>query len=122
MGLSCLFLWSNFWMCEVKDYMLNYIFVTSLYKFLGIVKKTDSPFLWKHLYQYDRILVENCRTGGCMERNIHVIKDADGNSIVMINDIRFKGKRSINWDDVKVYLKNYVGDVYQIVDTEDVPV
>ena len=54
-----------------------------------------------------------------MERNIHVIKDADGNSIVMINDIRFKGKRSINWDDVKVYLKEYVGDVYQIADTED---
>ncbi len=27
-----------------------------------------------------------------MERNIDVIKDADGNSIVMINDIRFKGK------------------------------
>ena len=28
-----------------------------------------------------------------MERNIDVIKDADGNSIVMINDIRFKGDR-----------------------------
>ena len=46
-----------------------------------------------------------------MERNIDVIKDADGNSIVMINDIRFKGKRSVNWDDVRLYLRNYVGEV-----------
>lgn len=54
-----------------------------------------------------------------MERNIDVIKDADGNSIVMINDIRFKGKRSVNWDDVRLYLRNYVGEVYQVMDTKD---
>lgn len=42
-----------------------------------------------------------------MERNIDVIKDADENSIVMINDIQFRGKRSVNWDDVKKYLKNF---------------
>ena len=44
---------------------------------------------------------------GRRSRNIDVIKDADGNNIVMINDIRFKGKRSVNWDDVKEYLRNY---------------
>lgn len=55
-----------------------------------------------------------------MERNIDVIKDADGNSIVMINDIRFKGKRSVNWDDVKEYLQSYVGEVYEIADTKDI--
>lgn len=54
-----------------------------------------------------------------MDRNVDVIKDVDGNSIVMINDIRFEGKRSVNWDDVKMYLKNYVGEVYQIMDTKD---
>ncbi|MDE6568805.1 MAG: hypothetical protein K2K70_13910 [Lachnospiraceae bacterium] len=54
-----------------------------------------------------------------MERNIDVIKDVYGNSIVVINDIQFKGKRSVNWDDVKKYLRNYVGNAYQIVDTED---
>ena len=41
-----------------------------------------------------------------MERNVTVIRDIDGNKIVMINDIRFKGKRSVNWDDVKEYLKS----------------
>lgn len=55
-----------------------------------------------------------------MERNVTVIKDADGNKIVMINDIRFKGKRAVNWDDVKAYLKEYVGEFYTIAETEDV--
>ena len=28
-----------------------------------------------------------------MERNINLVKDLDGTKIVLINDIRFKGKR-----------------------------
>lgn len=38
-----------------------------------------------------------------MERNVNIVKDVNGNNIVIINDIRFKGKRSIDWDDVKAY-------------------
>ena len=53
------------------------------------------------------------------KRNISVVKDADGNKIVVINDIRFKGKRSVNWDDVKEYLKACIGKVYSIVETCD---
>jgi hypothetical protein len=53
-------------------------------------------------------------------RSATVIKDADGNSIVMINDIRFKGKRSINWDEVKKYIEEFVGDDYTIAETSDV--
>ena len=33
--------------------------------------------------------------------NVSVIQDADGSNIVMINDIAFKGKRLMNWDDLK---------------------
>ena len=47
-------------------------------------------------------------------RNINIITDADGKKLVLINDIRFKGKRRIDWDDVKQYLKGYVGDYYEI--------
>lgn len=54
------------------------------------------------------------------KRNISVIRDIDGNHIVMINDIRFKGKRSVDWKDVRDYLKEYVGDFYQIAATGDV--
>ncbi|MCR5430648.1 MAG: hypothetical protein K6E58_05420 [Eubacterium sp.] len=53
------------------------------------------------------------------KRNISIIKDAEENKIVMINDIKFKGKRRIDWDDVKEYLKTYVGDIYKIVDSDD---
>jgi hypothetical protein len=38
----------------------------------------------------------------------------------MINDIRFKGKRSVKWKDVREYLKEYVGDFYTIAATGDV--
>ncbi|MBD5134565.1 MAG: hypothetical protein HDT39_01170 [Lachnospiraceae bacterium] len=47
-------------------------------------------------------------------RNVNIITDADGRKLVLINDIRFKGKRQIGWDDVKQYLKGYVGDYYEI--------
>ena len=43
-----------------------------------------------------------------------MIQDVDGNNIVIINDIRFKGKRSLNWDDVEEYLRSYVGDFYSM--------
>ena len=44
-----------------------------------------------------------------MERNISVVKDVNGNQIVVINDIQFKGRQNINWDEVEQYLKQYVG-------------
>lgn len=47
-------------------------------------------------------------------RNVNIIKDAEGGKLVLINDIVFKGKRNINWDEVKNYLKGYVGEFYQI--------
>ena len=37
----------------------------------------------------------------------------------MINDIRFKGKRQIDWDDVKQYLEGYVGDYYEIEESAE---
>ena len=53
-------------------------------------------------------------------RNVSVIKDADGHSIVMINDIIFKGKRNLNWDDVEQYLKDYVGEFYSIAEDGEI--
>lgn len=47
-------------------------------------------------------------------RNIEIITDKDGKKLVVINDIRFKEKRKIDWDDVARYLKGYVGDFYEI--------
>ena len=49
-------------------------------------------------------------------RNVNIITDADGKKLVLINNIRFKGKRQIDWDDVKQYLEGYVGDYYEIAE------
>ncbi len=54
-----------------------------------------------------------------MKRKVNVIEDLDGNKIVFIHDIRFKGKRSVDWKDVEAYLKQYVGEIYTIEDTRD---
>ena len=70
-------------------------------------------------------LVEICREinheseSKNIKRNVSVIQDVDGNNIVVINDIRFKGKRSVDWKDVREYLKEYVGEFYTIASTGD---
>ena len=55
-----------------------------------------------------------------IKRNVSVIQDVDGNNIVMINDIAFKGKRSVEWSDVEKCFRQYVGDIYRIAETEDI--
>ncbi|MCD8069715.1 MAG: hypothetical protein LUE87_12700 [Lachnospiraceae bacterium] len=55
-----------------------------------------------------------------MERKVNIITDIDGNRIVMINDIKFKGKRKVNWEDVESYLKRYVGEFYSIAATGEI--
>ena len=42
------------------------------------------------------------------ERNISVIEDLDGRKIVMIHDIRFRGKRKINWKEVEQYVASVI--------------
>ncbi len=48
-----------------------------------------------------------------------IITDESGNKIVLINDIRFKGKRNINWNEVKSYLRGYIGQCYEIEETAE---
>ena len=55
-----------------------------------------------------------------MKQIIEKIKDIDGKYTVFINDIKFKGKRSINWKSVKNYLKSYVGKFYEIAESKEI--
>lgn len=55
-----------------------------------------------------------------LKRNVSVIQDIDGNNIVVINDICFKGKRSVNWKEVRAYLKEFVGEFFTIASSGDV--
>lgn len=54
------------------------------------------------------------------DKDINIIIDADGNKIVLINDIRFKGKRKIDWESVKLYLQEYVGAYYEIEESSEI--
>lgn len=38
---------------------------------------------------------------------------------MLIHDIRFKGKRQINWEDVEDYLRQYIGEFYRIAESGD---
>lgn len=54
------------------------------------------------------------------KRNVSIIKDANGNKIVMINDIVFSGRRTIKWKEVEEYLRRYVGEFYRIASTKEI--
>ena len=59
---------------------------------------------------------ENLKTN----RKVNLIEDLNGNKIVVINDIIFKGKRKIAWNDVEKYLKRYIGEFYEIASTKEI--
>ena len=54
-----------------------------------------------------------------MQRNVSVVEDLNGNKIVFIHDVRFKGRQAIEWEDVEMYLKQYVGEARIIKSTND---
>ncbi len=54
-----------------------------------------------------------------MERKVDVVEDLEGNKIVVIHDIIFKGKRTMEWKDVEAYLRQFVGEEHIIEDTKD---
>ncbi|MDE7313972.1 MAG: hypothetical protein K2N87_20525 [Eubacterium sp.] len=54
-----------------------------------------------------------------MDRNVNIITDLDEKQLVLIKDIRFKGKHREEWKEIEQYLKQYVGNFYEIAETLD---
>ena len=52
-------------------------------------------------------------------RNINIVVDTDGRKIVLINDIRFKGKHREEWKEIEKYLVEYVGQCYEIEESAE---
>ena len=50
---------------------------------------------------------------------VKIVKDKNGKEIVIIDEIRFKGKRAISWNEVRDYLRQFVGKAYTVDDTKD---
>ena len=53
------------------------------------------------------------------QQKVNVIIDENGEGIVLINDIRFKTRRAIDWEKVEEYLKEYIGRYYEILETSE---
>lgn len=51
--------------------------------------------------------------------HIDIIRDADGKQIVLINDLRFKGRKNVDWGIVEQCLKEYIGSCSEIIETSD---
>ena len=47
-----------------------------------------------------------------MDKKVDIIKDVDDKSIVVINNLRFKGRRSVDWDIVES--ENYHKSIMQM--------
>ncbi|MCM1186582.1 MAG: hypothetical protein NC251_04070 [Lachnoclostridium sp.] len=54
-----------------------------------------------------------------MDRNVNIIVEPNGEKIVLINEVRFKGKKREDWKAVEEYLKEYVGEFYEIAETSE---
>lgn len=51
--------------------------------------------------------------------NVLVARDANGDKVVIIPQIIFKGKRSISWKEVEKYLIRYIGKIFEVSETND---
>ena len=68
---------------------------------LEILRKSDAE-MKRRMIRYFELLelckeINDSNTAKKHQRNISVIQDIDGNNIVVIHDIRFKGKRSVKF-------------------------
>ncbi|MBO5081389.1 MAG: hypothetical protein J6C06_02165 [Lachnospiraceae bacterium] len=51
--------------------------------------------------------------------NEDILTDISGQKIVVINEIRFRGRQNIDWKDVEKYVKAYVGKHFNVFETAD---
>lgn len=51
---------------------------------------------------------------------LEIMIDEAGNKVVLIPDIIFVNKQSIDWKEVESYLERYVGKIVKISETDDI--
>ena len=49
-----------------------------------------------------------------------IMHDANGRAVVVISDVRFKGKRNINWNEVEEFIRSYIGQSFNVLESSDV--
>ena len=54
-----------------------------------------------------------------MDKNTNIISTINGKKVVLMNDAKFKSRRKINWDEIEIYLKSYIGKCFEIDETSE---
>lgn len=93
------------------DYVIDDQIVIDNIESLPIDKKRR---LLRYLEQWVLKKDINLPTG-----NVSIIADAEGQKVVVINDLRFKRSKRVDWNVVEGYLKEYIGYCTEILDTNE---
>lgn len=93
------------------DYVIDDQIVIDNIESLPIEKKRR---LLRYLEQWVLKKDINLPTG-----NVSIIADAEGQKVVVINDLRFKRSKRVDWNVVEGYLKEYIGYCTEILDTNE---
>ena len=93
------------------DYVIDDQIVIDNIESLPIEKKRR---LLRYLEQWVLKKDINLPTG-----NVSIIADAEGQTVVIINDLRFKRSKRVDWNVVEGYLKEYIGYCTEILDTNE---
>ena len=81
-------------------------------------RRIPPEYIPRMLAYYTRnIDTDNARNE--IRNHYDIVEDAEGNKVVIINDLRFKSRRNIDWNTVEQCLKEYVGSCVQILETSD---
>ena len=59
------------------------------------------------------------KTNEKTSERVSIVSDPDGNKVVLINDVRFKSRRGIDWNEIEQFLKQYIGECYEILETAE---
>ncbi|MCR4610277.1 MAG: helix-turn-helix domain-containing protein [Lachnospiraceae bacterium] len=54
-----------------------------------------------------------------LHEKICIISDPDGRKLVLINDIKFKSRKSVDWNKVEQFLKKYIDEYYEILESAE---
>lgn len=75
-------------------------------------RRTDSKLRKKLIKNLELVVLANSIKDG--KRSVSIVQDLDGNSIVLINDKKFKGLTKNDWKEIEKYLMGYIGEFYEI--------
>ena len=102
---------------DKKNSILNVDYMTDDQIIIDFINAADSDVKRRIISYLEQWLLKisiELPTG-----NISIIMDAEGEKVVVINDIRFKRSKRVNWDEVEGYLKEYIGECTEILDTNE---